>query len=401
MTKDVDTLFTRSFIFVMAITCGMCAGANYYNQPLIYAIAQSLSITVEQAAVTIVLSQFAYALGLIILIPLGDKFSKRKLVIFLMLTSAMAQIAIGFSTQLWALYVFTFLATLFSVASQVLIPFISSLGSPQKMSQIIGTLMSGLFLGILLARAYAGVIATFADWHAVYLSSGVLLLILALIMYFKLPVPEPNQPIRLLSIYKSMWKIAGDSPQLLRRGIIGALSFASVILALSTMAFILANPPYNFSELEIGFFGLVGAAGVFATRWAGNHISVQKENLVAYIASATLITQWLLLFFAQYSILAYVLGLLSGYFGVSVMHVLNQSLILRDAGKERSRKHSLYMFMYFLGAAFGSSAGLYVWSQWGWYGCCVLGLVFALLMFLLDRYDYFLVKKQQQIESRF
>ena len=388
MTKDVDALFTRSFIFVMAITCGVCAGANYYNQPLIYAIAASLSVTVEQAAATIVLNQFAYALGLIVLIPLGDKFSKRKLVIGLMVTSAIAQIAIGFSTQLWALYIFTFLATLFSVASQVLIPFISSLGSVEKMSQIIGTLMSGLFLGILLARAYAGFISTFADWHTVYLTSGGLLLVLAFIMYLKLPVSEHNPSIRLGSIYQSMWKIAGESPQLLRRGLVGALSFGSVILALSTMAFVLANPPYHFSELEIGLFGLVGAAGVFATRWAGQRISLKQENLVAYIASFSLILQWLLLCFAQYSLIAYIVGLLCGYFGISVMHVLNQSLILRNAGQQRSRKHSLYMFMYFLGAAFGSMAGLYAWSEWGWYGCCALGLTFAVLMLVVDRVDH-------------
>lgn len=392
MTQNSDTLFTRSFILVMAITCGVCAGANYYNQPLVYAIAETLAVTVEQAAVTIVLSQFAYALGLIILIPLGDKFSKRNLIIVLMVLSAIAQICIGFSDQLWHLYLFTFLATTFSVASQVLIPFISSLGSPQKMSQIIGTLMSGLFLGILLARAYAGVVATYADWHAVYLTSGALLLFLAAIMYFKLPVPQGNTPINLLSIYQSMWQISLGSPHLLRRGLVGALAFASVILALSTMAFVLANPPYSFSELEIGFFGLVGAAGVFATKWTGNKISLKKEEFVAYIGSTFLILQWLLLFFAQYSVWIYILGLLSGYFAISVMHVLNQSLVLRHAGDMRSRKHSIYMFMYFMGAALGSTAGLYAWTHWGWIGCCIMGLSFSVLVLLIDRLDRHLVE---------
>lgn len=392
MTQNSDTLFTRSFILVMAITCGVCAGANYYNQPLVYAIAETLGVAVEQAAVTIVISQFSYALGLIVLIPLGDKFSKRNLIIILMVLSAIAQISIGFSSQLWSLYLFTFIATTFSVASQVLIPFISGLGSPQKMSQIIGTLMGGIFLGILLARAYAGVIATVADWHAVYLSSGVLLLILAAIMYVKLPIPQPNTPINVLSIYKSMWNISTQSPHLLRRGMVGALAFGSVILALSTMAFILANPPYSFSELEIGFFGLVGAAGVFATKWAGNKISLKQENLVAYIASAFLILQWILLSFAKQSLLIYVLGLISGYFAISVMHVLNQSLVLRNAGETRSRKHSIYMFMYFMGAALGSTAGLYAWYHWGWIGCCIIGLVFSVMVFIIDRFDYYLVK---------
>lgn len=392
MPQSSDTLFTRSFILIMAITCGVCAGANYYNQPLIYAMAETLGVAAEQAAVTIVISQFAYALGLIVLIPLGDKFSKRNLILILMVTSALAQICLGFSNQLWSVYLFTFLATTFSVASQILIPFISGLGSPQKMSQIIGTLMSGIFLGILFARAYAGTISTYADWHAVYLSSGVLLLILAAILYFKLPIPKANTPLHLLKVYQSMWQISKQSPHLIRRGLIGALSFGSVILALSTMALILANPPYSFSEFEIGFFGLVGVGGVYATKWSGKNISIKNENMVAYVASASLTLQWLLLFFAKESLLIYVVGLLCGYFSVSAMHVLNQSLVLKNAGETRSRKHSIYMFMYFMGAAFGSTAGLYAWQQWGWMGCCVMGLIFSVMMFVVDRIDHHLIK---------
>ncbi|MFN0298450.1 MFS transporter [Acinetobacter albensis] len=389
-------LFSRSFILMMAITCGVCAGSNYYNQPLIYAMAKSLHVTVEQSAVTIVISQFAYALGLIVLIPLGDKYSKRKIIISLMVISGLAQICISFSQQLWSLYVFTFIATTFSIASQVLIPFISSIVESEKMSEIIGTLMSGLFLGILLARSYAGIVTTFADWHLVYLSSGILLILLAVVMYFKLPIPTaPNQNLKLIQIYKSMFSIAMHSPQLIRRGCVGAMAFASMILALSTMAFVLANPPYLFSELYIGLFGFVGAAGVFATKWAGKQIDQAKEKFVAVLGCALLIIQWLLLYFAQKSLLVYVLGLLCGYSAISVLHVLNQSLILRSANETRSRQHSIYMFMYFMGAAIGSMAGLYAWYHWGWTGCCIVGLGFSLMTVFFDRLD----RKQMQMTT--
>ncbi|QPF39046.1 MFS transporter [Acinetobacter sp. TTH0-4] len=389
-------LFSRSFILMMAITCGVCAGSNYYNQPLIYAMAKSLHVTVEQSAVTIVISQFAYALGLIVLIPLGDKYSKRKIIISLMVISGLAQICISFSQQLWSLYVFTFIATTFSIASQVLIPFISSIVESEKMSEIIGTLMSGLFLGILLARSYAGIVTTFADWHLVYLSSGILLILLAVVMYFKLPIPTaPNQNLKLIQIYKSMFSIAMHSPQLIRRGCVGAMAFASMILALSTMAFVLANPPYLFSELYIGLFGFVGAAGVFATKWAGKQIDQAKEKFVAVLGCALLIIQWLLLYFAQKSLLVYVIGLLCGYSAISVLHVLNQSLILRSAKETRSRQHSIYMFMYFMGAAIGSMAGLYAWYHWGWTGCCIVGLGFSLMTVFFDRLD----RKQMQMTA--
>ena len=390
--------FSRSFIIIMAVTCGVCAGSNYYNQPLIYEIATSLSIPVEKAAVTIVISQFAYALGLIILIPLGDKLSKRKLVLTLMIISAFAQICIGFSQQVWSLYFFTFIATTFSIASQVLIPFISSLGESQKMSQIIGTLMSGLFLGILLARAYAGIISSYADWHTVYISSGILILLLTAVMYYKLPVPHAvKQGIPLKSIYASMWQIARNSPQLIRRGCVGAMAFASMILALSTMAFVLANPPYSMSELYIGLFGFVGAAGVYATKWAGQKIDATQENKVAVIGCFLLVLQWLLLLFAQQSLLLYVMGLVSGYYAISALHVLNQSLVLRQADETRSRQHSIYMFMYFLGAALGSTVGVYAWYHWGWFGCCIFGFIFSTLTVLFDLLDRKIMKMRFDI----
>ena len=383
-----QTIFSRSFILIMAITCGICAGSNYYNQPLVYEIAKSLQVPVEKAAVTIVISQFAYAFGLIMFIPLGDKFSKRKLVLLLMSISGIAQVMIALSHHLWSLYLFTFIATTFSIASQVLIPFISSLGESEKMSEIIGTLMSGLFLGILLARAYAGFISTFADWHTVYMSSGMLMLLLTLVMYFKLPVPAPStSKLKLTAIYHSMLDIALHSPQLIRRACVGSMAFASMILALSTMAFVLANPPYSMSEFYIGMFGLVGAAGVYATKWAGRNIDAAKEKKVALSGCVLLNLQWILLYFAQQSLIVYVIGLLSGYFAISVLHVLNQSLILRQAGETRSRQHSIYMFLYFMGAALGSTVGVYAWYHWGWIGCCVCGMTFSLLTVFFDVLD--------------
>ena len=192
-----------------------------------------------------------------------------------------------------------------------------------------------------------------------------------------------------------MFSIAMHSPQLIRRGCVGAMAFASMILALSTMAFVLANPPYLFSELYIGLFGFVGAAGVFATKWAGKQIDQAKEKFVAVLGCALLIIQWLLLYFAQKSLLVYVIGLLCGYSAISVLHVLNQSLILRSVNETRSRQHSIYMFMYFMGAAIGSMAGLYAWYHWGWTGCCIVGLGFSLMTVFFDRLD----RKQMQMTA--
>lgn len=371
----------------MALTCGLCAGSNYYNQPLIYTMAKTLGTTVEQSAITIVISQFAYALGLIILIPLSDKYSKSKLIISLMFMSGLAQIGISFSYSLWSLYFFSLIAGFFSVAAQILIPFIASLGSPKQMAHTLSSLMAGLLLGVLLARTYAGVIATFADWHSVYFSSGILFFISAIILYFKLPTSESNKSLNLFDIYRSMLKISITSPQLMRRSLAGSMGFASVITVLSTTTLILTDSPYNFNELQIGLFGLVGIVGVLATKFTGRLISNNKENLVAKICCFVFIFQWLFLYFAQQSFTFYIIGAILGYFVFSSFNVLNQSLILRESVESRFRMHSLYMFIYFLGASVGSTAGIYSWHYWGWNGCIIVGLLFSLIAIILDRYD--------------
>ncbi|OJU63799.1 MAG: MFS transporter, partial [Acinetobacter sp. 39-4] len=293
---DTDTILSKSFIFIMAVTCGICAGSNYYNQPLIYSIAQALQVSAEQVAFTIVIGQLSYAVGLFILVPLGDFFEKRRYICVLMCCTGFAQVGLSFSQSLPVLYGFTFLATFFSIATQVLVPFASGLASPEKSPQIVGTLMSGLFLGILLARSVAGLLSTIWSWHAIYLLSGLLILAFAVVMWSKLPDARKSHQLTVLQIYRSLFSLAMHQPHLLRRGLAGGIGFGILALIFTTMTFILANEPYHFNDFQIGLFGIVGLAGVFATPWAGKQIAAGGENRVALICMWLLIIAWIPLY---------------------------------------------------------------------------------------------------------
>lgn len=392
---DTDTLLSKSFIFIMAVTCGLCAGSNYYNQPLIYSIAQALQVNAEQVAFTIVIGQLSYAVGLFILVPLGDFFEKRRYICVLMCCTGFAQVGLSFSQSLPVLYGFTFLATFFSIATQVLVPFASGLARPEKSPQIVGTLMSGLFLGILLARSVAGLLSTIWSWHAVYLLSGLLILTFAAVMWLKLPDARKSHQLTVLQIYRSLFSLATHQPHLLRRGLAGGIGFGILALIFTTMTFILANAPYHFNDFQIGLFGIVGLAGVFATPWAGKQIAAGGENRVALICMWLLIIAWIPLYFAQQSLFAYAIGVILAYFGLSAFHVLNQNLVYRISAEARSRINSIYMTLYFGGAALGSFIAVYAWKHWGWPACVSLGLSMAVISFMIDRLDFHAVKNAE------
>ena len=390
---DTTHILSKSFIFIMAMACGICAGSNYYNQPLIYSIAEALQVNAEQVALTIVIGQLSYAVGLFILVPLGDFFEKRSYICLLMCCTGFAQIGLSLSQSLPVLYGFTFLATFFSITTQVLVPFAAGLASPQKSPQIVGTLMSGLFLGILLARSIAGLLSTVWSWHAVYLLSGMVILAFAVVMWLKLPVARKSHQLTVLQIYRSLFTLAVDQPHLIRRGLAGGIGFGILALIFTTMTFILANAPYHFNDFQIGLFGIVGLAGVFATPWAGKQIAKGLENKVALICMWLLVLAWIPLFFAQQSLLAYAGGVILAYFGLSAFHVLNQNLVYRISAQARSRINSIYMTLYFGGAALGSLVAVYTWKHWGWSVRVAVGLAMAILSFIIDRIDFYVMKK--------
>lgn len=384
---------SKSLVFILAMTCGICAGSNYYNQPLIYSIAHALGVNAEQAALVIVIGQLSYAFGLFLLVPMGDFFEKRSYITILMSFTGIAQIGLSLSPNLATLYSLTFLSTFFSVSTQVLVPFAAGLALPQKSPQVVGTLMSGLFMGILLARSIAGLLSTVWSWHAVYLISGFLILFFAGIVWQKLPVSENSAKLKVWQIYASLFTLVRHEPHLIRRGLVGGIGFGILSLIFTTMTFLLANSPYYFNDFQIGLFGIVGLAGVFATPWAGKNIARQKENITSLVSLSLLITAWIPLFFAQKFLILYAIGVILAYFGLSALHVLNQNLIYRISPQARSRINSIYMTLYFSGAAIGSFVAVYVWKHWGWMACATIGLCMALVSLVIDRYDFYKMRQ--------
>ncbi|QQN38432.1 MFS transporter [Acinetobacter sp. CS-2] len=384
---------SSQFVLLMAIACGLCAGSAYFNQPLIYSIEKSLRINTSQAGLTVVLAQIGYVLGLMLLVPLGDFLNKRKLVVSLMVFAAISQILLSLSTTLSTLYLFTLCATFGAISAQVLIPFASTISPPESSAATVGKLMSGLVMGIILSRTFAGFVSTYWSWEAVYLSSGVITLLFAVVMWKKLPNTQPQTGLTISSIYRSLFTLARNNPHLIRRACAGALGFGILSMVFTSMTFVLGNAPYYFSDFEIGLFGLLGVIGIYSSSWSGKTVGQGKENLVAKLCIFLMLFSCIPLFFAQQNIWVYAIGVLMSYFGLTAFHVLNQNLVYRIDLKARSRINAVYMTIYFSGAALGSLGAVYAWEHFGWIGCVALGLVFSIGILLIDRFDFSQMKK--------
>ncbi|WP_347463767.1 MFS transporter [Acinetobacter thermotolerans] len=390
--KSVRPLSSQ-FVLLMAIACGLCAGSAYFNQPLIYSIEKSLGISTSQAGFAVVIAQIGYVLGLMLLVPLGDFLNKRKLIVCLMVFAATSQILLSFSTTLSTLYLFTLCATFGSISAQVLIPFASTISPPQSSAAIVGKLMSGLVMGIILSRTFAGFVSTYWSWEGVYLSSGIITLLFAVLMWNKLPNTQPQAGLTIGTIYKSLFTLAKNHPHLIRRACAGALAFGILSMIFTSMTFVLGSAPYHFSDFEIGLFGLLGVIGIYSSSWSGKTVGLGKENFVAKLCIFLMLFAPIPLYFAQQNIVVYAIGVLMAYFGLTAFHVLNQNLVYRIDLKSRSRINAVYMTIYFTGAALGSLGAVYAWEHWQWIGCIVLALVFAIGILLIDRFDF---KKMKQ-----
>ena len=392
MSNAVATTTTPAlspkFILLIATACGLCAGSAYFNQPLIYSIEKSLGISTSQAGFAVVLAQIGYGLGLMLLVPLGDLLNKRKLIVSLMVFAAFSQILLSFSSNLAMLYFFTVCATFGAISAQVLIPFASSISPPESSAAIVGKLMSGLVMGIILSRTFAGFVSTYWSWEAVYFSSGIITLLFAGLMWTKLPSTAANKNLTVAGIYRSLIQLAITQPHLIRRACAGALGFAILSLVFTSMTFVLANPPYHFSDFQIGLFGLLGVIGIFSSSWSGKTVGKGHENFVAMLCISLMLFSSIPLFFAQQNIMAYAVGVSMSYFGLTAFHVLNQNLVYRIDATARSRINAVYMTIYFSGAALGSLTAVYAWQHWGWMGCVASILIFAVGILLIDRYDF-------------
>ena len=370
---------------LMAVTCAVTVANLYYAQPLLHSISTSLHVSEGSASLLVTAGQLGYAVGLLFIVPAGDIVRRRPLLTALLAVCAVTLVGCAIAPNLAALGAAALLAGVTSVVVQMLVPYAATLASDDERGKVIGTLMGGLLIGILLSRTFAGVVAALAGWRAVYAVAAVAMALTAIALGRALPDHARQLSISYRTQMRGVLDVARAEPSLRWRSLIGACGFGSFGCFWTTITFLLASPQYGFSQLEIGLFALVGAAGAL-TALAGGR-AVDARPAVRWPASGVALTGLVLAYIpigfggahlGWISLVLLIVGVLVMDACVQGSHVINQSVIYDLLPEARSRLTTVYVTTMFAGGALGSFAGAQAYDQWGWTGATLTAAAFPL-----------------------
>lgn len=382
MTKTTQGL-SPALILLMSVATGLAVASNYYAQPLLDTIARAFNLSASSAGFIVTAAQLGYAAGLLFLVPLGDMFERRMLIVSMTLLAAGGMLITASSQSLTMMIIGTALTGLFSVVAQILVPLAATLASPEKRGKVVGTIMSGLLLGILLARTVAGLLASLGGWRTVYWVASVLMVVMALALWRGLPKVKQVNHLNYPQLLASVFSLFTQDKLLRTRALLGCFTFANFSILWTSMAFLLAAPPFNYSEGVIGLFGLAGAAGALGARPAGGLADKGKSHLTTSAGLVLLLLSWAAIWYGHVSVLALIAGILVLDLTVQGVHITNQTVIYRVKPEARNRLTAGYMTSYFIGGAAGSLISASAWQHAGWSGVCAIGAIVATINLLV------------------
>ncbi|WP_342440488.1 MFS transporter [Paenibacillus sp. FSL L8-0436] len=368
---------------LFAIACGLAVANIYYAQPLLDAIADEFRIPHSSAGIVITITQACYALGLLLLVPLGDLLNRRSLIAGQMLLSVLALVVVGTASSSIVLFIGMAIVGLLAVVTQTLVAFAATLAAPAERGRVVGLVTSGIVIGILLARTFAGLLTDLAGWRSVYVVSAGLSLLMAGVLFRVLPHEEhERESLSYLQLLRSTLTLFLQERVLRIRAALALMIFTAFSILWTSLVLPLSAPPLSLSHTAIGAFGLAGAAGALAAARAGRLADRGLGQRTTGAALILLLVSWLPISYTEHSLWALIAGILLLDLAVQAVHVTNQSMILSVRPEARSRLTAGYMIFYSIGSATGSIASTTIYEHMGWNGVCLLGAVVSALALL-------------------
>lgn len=369
----------RSLLLTMAVIAGLTVANCYYNQPLLEMIRHDLGISQHSANLITVATQIGYALGLCFLIPMGDLYSRRRIIVTNMTVAAIMAIIIALAHNVWLLWGASLFLGACSVIPQFFIPIAGQYSAPKNKSRNMGIVLSGLLTGILASRVISGYVGDWLGWREMFLiAAAVMLLCMALTLKI---IPEMKR--NYIGSYKGLmvtvFEIFAYHPRIRLYSIRAAFGFGSMMAIWSCLAFHLAQPPFNAGSDMVGMLGLCGIMGAVAASGVGKLVTRFGIHKFSLFGAAMQIIAWTiaLLFGDTYAGLIAAIILVD--IGLQCQQLSNQSGCLQEIPQASNRANTIFMTTYFIGGSLGTFCAGYVWTQADWLGVCIVGISFAFI----------------------
>lgn len=368
---------SKGLILALSICTGMSAASLYYAQPLLHSIKESLHLGTATAGLIVTATQVGYIAGLLLIVPLGDMFARRRLIPLMVAGIAMSLLFVSISPDGSLLLVSSVAVGAFSVAAQMSVAFAATLAPDATRGRVVGTIMSGLLLGILLARTVSGYLASFGGWRTPFQVAAGAMVVMALVLLKALPSESSRPRVSYVGALTSIPALLIEEPLIRRRAIYGAASFGAFSALWTPLAFLLSGSPYHYSTSTIGLFGLFGVVGAITASFAGRFADRGGAATMTAVTSVLLTLTWIAIGFGRTSIGPLIVGVIVLDFACQGLHITNQSQIYKLRPEARSRITATYMSAYFIGGTLGSFGASAAYASGGWLASSALGGAFG------------------------
>lgn len=374
-------------VFLLAASCGLIVANLYYAQPLVGPISESLGISAGTSGLIVTVTQLGYVLGLIFLVPLSDLVKNRRLILLTLAVAAAALLLASFTHQAAVFFTAALLLGIGSVSAQVLVPYAAHLSAQGEQGRMVGSVMSGLLLGIMFARPVASFLSGFAGWQTIFLFSAGMMAVVFLLLFWKLPERIPEQTLSYKEILSSLWPLFKNTSVLRRRALYQATLFFSFSL-FWTVAPLWLAAHFHLSQTGIALFALVGISGAVAAPIAGRLADRGWTEPLTFLAFSLAAGSFALthLFQAQIvpGLAAFCVAAVVLDMAVSGNLILGQQAIYALGDQTRGRMNGIFMAVFFLGGGLGSAAGGWLYAQGGWDTASLPGLLMPVFALICD-----------------
>lgn len=383
-TDESATTDISGVLWIMAFTAGAGISNVFYVQSMVDVIGTSLAMSPADLGLVPASTIGGYALGLFFLVPLGDRFDRRRLIL-LQLGAVVASLLVMATAQNATMLLLGGLAVGTSASfTQQIPPFATSLASPATRGRVVGTVVSAIMLGILLARTLSGVTSEFLGWRAVFFAAAVLMTLVGILVYWRLPSSRRTTDLPYSKLMGSLWPLVRDHAVLREAMLLQVLIFGAFNAFWATLPTLLEGGPYHLGSGVAGSFGIIGAAGAMAAAMAGRLSDKLGPRRVAALSAMTVLVSFGVLLLGQWWIAALIIGVATMDAGAQASLVSNQTRSFALNPLAQNRINTLYTSSMFLGGALGSAGSTVVWVVEGWTGvmgfCAILSALACVVL---------------------
>lgn len=377
----------KGLLYTLATIAGISVANLYYNQPLLDIIRIDLKCSEMDTNHIALLTQIGYALGLLFIIPLGDLYSRKRIILTNFSLLVLSLLTIALAPNIHIIHAASIITGACSVIPQIFVPLAAQYSEPKNKGKNVGFIVSGLLTGILASRVVSGYVGEWMGWRTMYYIAAGLMVISATIILILLPDTEHNFKGKYSELMRSLKQLVKDYPPLRVYALRAGLAFGSFMGLWATLAFKMSQAPFFAGSDEVGALGLCGIAGALSASVVGRFVQQVGVRRFNYIGATLQLLAWAFFYFGGNHYINLILGILLIDIGMQCIQLSNQTTMFGLCPSASNRINTIFMTTYFLGGSLGTFLAGAAWTQWGWSGVALSGSALALASMCITRFS--------------